>query len=276
MSSPEAGDSTTPQRAHDDDPGSAEDHVITFDIALEALRQRILRLTCTIIARDYLAAWSAKQDVVRSIERIKHYVAKIPEGPVQDDAKHRLSSVITVADQMIACAPAPSDAAIRQARSTNWRADRSIWKREEQEWIASHSASIDSTINARCPEAWPDIPRSSDAGASGFLRVLNEVRDPPPSPPATPFDPAEALQNLHGQVIQLEAMTNAASEAVTQLPFPSEREDRRIFDRVYTLVTKVADETNAVMRYGDELVSALAAHLKTRRTGADGAPVKRS
>src|ERR1700759_5653882 len=98
---------------------SAEDDFIAFDITLEALRQRILRLTCTIVTRDYLAAWSAKQDVVRAIERIKRGAAKLPEGPERDDAQRRLNSVLAVADQMLAWAPTPSPAAIRQARSTN-------------------------------------------------------------------------------------------------------------------------------------------------------------
>ena len=71
------------------------------------------------------------------------------------------------------------------------------------------------------------------------------------------FECMEALHALRLEVIQLEALTNAASEAVTQLPFPSDREERRIFDRVYALVTKVADETTALVAYGDELIAGL-------------------
>src|SRR5689334_25356455 len=71
------------------------------------------------------------------------------------------------------------------------------------------------------------------------------------------FECMEALHALRLEVVQLEALTNAASEAVTQLPFPSDREERRIFDRVYALVTKVADETTALVAYGDELVAEL-------------------
>ena len=79
------------------------------------------------------------------------------------------------------------------------------------------------------------------------------------------FNPAEALQSLHLEVIQLEALANAACEAAVQLPFPPGREERRVFDRVYTLVAKVADETSMVVSYGDELVAALSAHLKDRQ-----------
>jgi hypothetical protein len=67
----------------------------------------------------------------------------------------------------------------------------------------------------------------------------------------------EALHSFRLEVIQLEALTNAASEAVTQLPFPSDREERRIFERVYALVSKVADETSALIAYGEELIDGL-------------------
>jgi len=181
---------------------------------------------------------------VTTIECIQRCVARIPEGPARDDAERRLSSVLAIADQVMACAPTPSPAADR----------------------------TDSTVDAHTPEPRPDVQSSSDTEASGISGASDEIGDLSPGT----FDPAEALQNLHGQVIQLEAMTHAASEAVTRLPFPKGREDRRIFDRVYTLVTKVADETQALVRYGDELVSALAAHLQRRRAGQDGAPVERS
>lgn len=82
------------------------------------------------------------------------------------------------------------------------------------------------------------------------------------------FNPAEALQSLHLEVVQLEALANAASEAVTQLPFPPGREARRVFDRVYALVTRVADDTSAVASYGDELVADLTAQLKGREAGS--------
>src|SRR4051812_27751866 len=58
-----------------------------------------------------------------------------------------------------------------------------------------------------------------------------------PSTPDT-FSPGEAQQSLYLQVVDLEALANAANEAVVQLPFPSDREARRPFSRVYTLVTK--------------------------------------
>lgn len=182
-----------------------------------------------------------------AIEQIQHCVARIPEGPARDDAERRLRGVLAIADSMIACAPAPNP--------TSGKPD---WP--------------DSTGDAHAPEPPPDTPSSSDTGPTGVPGAFDEMPNPAPGT----FDPAEALQDLHGQVIQLEAMTHAASEAVTHLPFPEGREDRRIFDRVYALVTKVADETEALVRHGDELISALAAYLQRRRAEADAAPARRS
>jgi hypothetical protein len=70
------------------------------------------------------------------------------------------------------------------------------------------------------------------------------------------------------EVVELEALTNAADEAVVRLPFPSDREERRVFDRVYSLVTKAAEETGTLVRKGDRLIAALQAYLKRRSEGA--------
>jgi predicted amidophosphoribosyltransferase len=94
--------------------------------------------------------------------------------------------------------------------------------------------------------------------------VSNDVHPDNPEP----FNPAEALQSLHLEVVQLEALANAANEAVVQLPFPPGRDARRPFDRVYALVSKVADETNAVVNHGDQLIAQLSAHLQRKEAGA--------
>jgi hypothetical protein len=87
-----------------------------------------------------------------------------------------------------------------------------------------------------------------------------------PSIPTTPdtFSPAEALQGLYLEVVDLEALTNAANEAVVHLPFPSEREARLPFNRVYTLVTKIAEETSALVRNGGQRMDGLTAHLQRK------------
>jgi len=100
-------------------------------------------------------------------------------------------------------------------------------------------------------------------------RVSNDVPDHNPAP----FDPGEALQSLHGEIIDLEAIANAANEAIVALPFPEDREERRVYDRAYALVSKFAEDTNALVRYGDELIAALAVYLE-HRPAEGGAPVK--
>jgi hypothetical protein len=92
---------------------------------------------------------------------------------------------------------------------------------------------------------------------------------------AEPFDPAEALQGLYGDLIPLEALIHAASELLTELPIPKEREARRDYERVVALVMKAADDAVAILRYGTELMEALAIHLKRDRPAAEEEQVKR-
>jgi len=82
------------------------------------------------------------------------------------------------------------------------------------------------------------------------------------------FDPGEALQSLYLKVVDLEALTNAANEAVVQLPFPPGREARQPFDRVYTLVGNVADETSKMVSYGGKLIDALGVYLERKQADA--------
>jgi len=88
-----------------------------------------------------------------------------------------------------------------------------------------------------------------------------------PDDPA-PFNPGDALESLYLRVVDLEALANAANEAVVQLPFPKDREARQSFNRVYSLVTKFADETSAVVSHGDKLMDALTAHLQRKQADA--------
>lgn len=103
----------------------------------------------------------------------------------------------------------------------------------------------------------------------------NRVSAPVPShnsddtgPPAVPttFKPAEALQQLYLEVVELEALANATSEAVVHLPFPSDREERQPFDRLYALVTMSADKTAAAVSLGGQMMNDLTAHLQRKQT----------
>ena len=88
--------------------------------------------------------------------------------------------------------------------------------------------------------------------------------------PAPSFDAAAALEALHTEIVDIEAFAHAAGEAVIRLPHTSNPELRRVFARIYTLVSKVAVDLNAAARHGDKLIAELSAHLQ-RRAGADPA-----
>jgi len=80
--------------------------------------------------------------------------------------------------------------------------------------------------------------------------------------PRDDFNAAEALEALHTEIVEIEAFAHAAGEAVTHLPHTSNPELRRVFARIYTLVSKVAVDLNACVRHGDKLVAALSKHLQ--------------
>ena len=217
--------------------GSAADDVLAFDGELETLRRRILTLTCMISASNYLAAWGAKQDVVRAIERVEQRLAALPEGPVRDDATGRRRSVLEIAEQMMARAPSPSPDAIRQARSTDWAADRGTWKREEREWLA-RNASAGPALH---------VPRTAPRTAEH--RTGDEGAGPP--------DPDQALRSFQGKVARLETVAHAVSEAVLQWPAAAGGEDRGGLERVRRLIIKAAEEATAAAQLGNELVAAV-------------------
>lgn len=86
------------------------------------------------------------------------------------------------------------------------------------------------------------------------------------------FNPADALESIYADLIQVDAFAHAASEAIVELRCPTSRAERRTFARIYTLVTKAADEARTALLHGDQLVSALSAHLDARRARRDGDP----
>ena len=83
-------------------------------------------------------------------------------------------------------------------------------------------------------------------------------------PPSEDFTAVEALEALHTEIVDIEAFAHAAGEAVTHLPHTSNPELRRVFARIYTLVSKVAADVNACVRHGDKLIAALSKHLQNK------------
>lgn len=86
----------------------------------------------------------------------------------------------------------------------------------------------------------------------------------PPRRLGDDFSVAEALEALHTEIVEIEAFAHAAGEAVTRLPHTTNPELRRIFTRIYTLVSKVATDLTACARHGDELIAATSEHLQRR------------
>jgi hypothetical protein len=80
------------------------------------------------------------------------------------------------------------------------------------------------------------------------------------------FTPASALEALHTEIVDIEALAHAAGEAVTRLPRPTNPDERRALARVYTLVTRLAADVTATVTHGDALIAALGTYLATRRS----------
>jgi hypothetical protein len=85
-------------------------------------------------------------------------------------------------------------------------------------------------------------------------------------PPLDNFHPGDALERLHAEIVQIEAFAHAAGQAIRQYPFPAEPTQRRAFARLYTLVTRIADDVDAAVVHGQALVAALSDHLQRRRS----------
>jgi len=88
-----------------------------------------------------------------------------------------------------------------------------------------------------------------------------------------PFNPAEALESLHSEVVQLEVFAHLAAEVITRLSPPPGRDQRRDYIRLYALVSKVANDAMAVVGHGDALIAALSKHLAGRALRSDSVSV---
>jgi len=104
-------------------------------------------------------------------------------------------------------------------------------------------------------DSTPDAPDTSD---DGYLPAYLDPTSPE-------FDPVEALQSLHLEIVDLDALAHAANESVVDLPGPSHREHRPAFDRAYALVGRVADETHATARRSYKIQAALEAYRPRQR-----------
>ena len=100
--------------------------------------------------------------------------------------------------------------------------------------------------------------------AFGVTKLLLRLNDHP--------NAADALESVYVDLIQVDAFAHAARQAIVELRYPANRAERRTYDRIYTLVTKVADEARAALLHGGALIAALSAHMEARGTPGDTDP----
>ena len=86
------------------------------------------------------------------------------------------------------------------------------------------------------------------------------------------FNAAHALESVYIDLIQVDAFAHAAREALVELRCPSNPAERRTYNRIHTLVTKVAEEARAALLHGEALVVALSAHMGARDAPGDTDP----
>ncbi len=79
------------------------------------------------------------------------------------------------------------------------------------------------------------------------------------------FDPGDALEHLRSHVTDIEALIDAANQALQELPPPRERQARRAFSKLYSLLGASAETAHEAVLAGERYVAGLARHLKTNR-----------
>jgi hypothetical protein len=79
------------------------------------------------------------------------------------------------------------------------------------------------------------------------------------------FDAGTALENLRAEMIEVEALARAAEEAADELPSATTAQQRLVFGRIQTLVTKASQQASASLDFANEQVTALSAQMTARR-----------
>jgi|KBSSwiStaDraftv2_1062776.scaffolds.fasta_scaffold2317260_1 hypothetical protein len=78
------------------------------------------------------------------------------------------------------------------------------------------------------------------------------------------FDSGLAIERLYRELVEVEALAIAADEAVTMLPPTPRGKDKRTLARLYTLVTKTADQASQALEKSEDMLAQLAAHAAAR------------
>jgi len=103
--------------------------------ALDLVRHQTVRLACAISGMRYLSAWLEACELQRELQRARVIASAHQDPDARAHALERVEALEPVVAHLLANAPAPSQLAVRQARSPDWSSDRSAWFREEQAWI---------------------------------------------------------------------------------------------------------------------------------------------
>jgi len=81
----------------------------------------------------------------------------------------------------------------------------------------------------------------------------------------TASDPTEAFERLHGVLATVEALAQAAANALEFAPRGATAERRRAGNRLFELVTIVAERASAALDEADELARAIVVAPRARR-----------
>jgi hypothetical protein len=98
-----------------------------------------------------------------------------------------------------------------------------------------------------------------------------------PSPPRSEsiehhspsFNPTDAIEQLHSELVKIETMALLAVDAADELRPPSDREGKRELIRMQILVGQTAEAATAAVTRGDEVMAALTAELTARRNARE-------
>lgn len=94
------------------------------------------------------------------------------------------------------------------------------------------------------------------------MRIHRNPQGRVPKPArADNFHPSAAIEILHNELVEVEALAVAAGEAATMLATNPPAEQRRIFVRIYTLVRKTARQAGEALDRSEALVAWLSAYM---------------
>ena len=128
--------------------------------------------------------------------------------------------------------------------------------------VPNSATPSNATPNPATPSG--TTPSKSEPSSAAASRTSPSGSGPSSAPPSN-FSAGDALEKLYTELVEVEALAQAAGEAVTQLPSTSSRATRRSFARLYALVTRTANEASAALTLGENLVSALSADMAAQR-----------